>query len=276
MARFPAAPRWRSSPARFSGNSAGDGGGGVYSDGSDGGHALVHIVDSTLSGNTADQIGGGIRHVGTDGDARLEISGSTFADNSAEGGGSIETLGGSTSLEVDSTIFAAGARGVTISNDGGSVTSHGYNLSSDGADGVLSAATDRVDTDPMLGPLQNNGGPTFTHELLTGSPAVDAIPIGDSCSPTDQRRGLPPAGRRVRHRRLRAFERRAHDHQLLAPEGRARRHRDDQRHEVQRRGVRDVRWNPGELHGHLGDADHRHGPPGATTGPIRVGTTLGQ
>ena len=179
----------------LSGNSAGDGGGGVYSDGSDGGHALVHIVDSTLSGNTADQIGGGIRHVGTDGDARLEISGSTFADNSAEDGGSIELFGGpSTSLEVDSTIFAAGARGVTISNDGGTVTSHGYNLSSDGADGVLSAATDRVDTDPMLGPLQDNGGPTFTHELLTGSPAVDAIPIGDSCSPTDQRGVSRPQG----------------------------------------------------------------------------------
>ena len=26
----------------------------------------------------------------------------------------------------------------------------------------------------MLGPLQDNGGPTFTHELLTGSPAIDA------------------------------------------------------------------------------------------------------
>src|SRR5205823_7880339 len=29
-------------------------------------------------------------------------------------------------------------------------------------------------TDPLLGPLQNNGGPTFTHSLLPGSPAIDA------------------------------------------------------------------------------------------------------
>ena len=33
---------------------------------------------------------------------------------------------------------------------------------------------DRINTDPMLGPLQDNGGPTFTHALLTGSPAIDA------------------------------------------------------------------------------------------------------
>ncbi len=178
----------------LSGNSAGDAGGGIYSDGSDGGEALVQIADSTVSGNTAEQIGGGIRHVGTDGDARLEISGSTFADNSAEDGGSIELFGGSTSVEVDTTIFAAGARGVTISNDGGTVTSHGYNLSSDGAGGVLTAATDLVDTDPMLGPLQDNGGSTFTHALLTGSPAIDAVAVGAACSPTDQRGVSRPQG----------------------------------------------------------------------------------
>ena len=33
---------------------------------------------------------------------------------------------------------------------------------------------DQINTDPMLGPLQDNGGPTFTHALLTGSPAIDA------------------------------------------------------------------------------------------------------
>ena len=33
--------------------------------------------------------------------------------------------------------------------------------------------TDQISTDPMLGPLQDNGGPTFTHALLGGSPAID-------------------------------------------------------------------------------------------------------
>src|SRR4029077_19791568 len=38
----------------------------------------------------------------------------------------------------------------------------------------LNGPGDQINTDPMLGPLQNNGGPTFTHALLPGSPAIDA------------------------------------------------------------------------------------------------------
>jgi hypothetical protein len=34
--------------------------------------------------------------------------------------------------------------------------------------------TDLLDVDPKLGPLQDNGGPTQTHALLEGSPAIDA------------------------------------------------------------------------------------------------------
>src|SRR5213079_790602 len=64
-----------------------------------------------------------------------------------------------------------------IFNDGGTVTSHGYNLSSDDGGGVLTGPGDQINTDPMLGPLQDNGGPTFTHALLPGSPAINA---GDS------------------------------------------------------------------------------------------------
>src|SRR5206468_10890849 len=52
-------------------------------------------------------------------------------------------------------------------------TSLGYNLSNDGAGGFLTGPGDLLNVDPMLGPLQDNGGPTFTHELLTGSPGID-------------------------------------------------------------------------------------------------------
>ncbi|HRQ36915.1 MAG TPA: Ig-like domain-containing protein [Chloroflexota bacterium] len=47
------------------------------------------------------------------------------------------------------------------------------------------------DTDPLLGPLQANGGDTWTHALLMGSPAIDA---GDNvaCPATDQRGGIRP------------------------------------------------------------------------------------
>jgi hypothetical protein len=47
-------------------------------------------------------------------------------------------------------------------------------LSSDDGGGFLTGPGDQINTDPLLGPLQNNGGLTFTHELLKGSLAIDA------------------------------------------------------------------------------------------------------
>jgi hypothetical protein len=54
------------------------------------------------------------------------------------------------------------------------VTSNGYNLSSDNGGGYLNGPGDQINTDPLLGPLQDNGGPTLTYALLPGSPAIDA------------------------------------------------------------------------------------------------------
>jgi hypothetical protein len=68
----------------------------------------------------------------------------------------------------------ADASGQNIYNDSGTVTSHGYNLSSDAAGGFLTGSGDQINTDPLLGPLQDNGGPTMTHALLLHSPAIDA------------------------------------------------------------------------------------------------------
>src|SRR5207247_4075922 len=50
----------------------------------------------------------------------------------------------------------------------------GYNLRIDYGGCFLTATADQINTDPMLGPLQDNGGSTFTHELLSGSPAINA------------------------------------------------------------------------------------------------------
>ena len=58
-------------------------------------------------------------------------------------------------------------------NCAGAVTSNGYNLSSD-ATCKFTNTGDLNNTDPMLGLLQYNGGPTQTNALLSGSPAVDA------------------------------------------------------------------------------------------------------
>ena len=58
------------------------------------------------------------------------------------------------------------------------LTSGGHNIGTDGTCN-LTDPTDLPNTDPMLGPLQDNGGPTETHALLPGSPAIDAIPTAD-------------------------------------------------------------------------------------------------
>jgi hypothetical protein len=53
---------------------------------------------------------------------------------------------------------------------------------------------DLPNTDPLLGPLQNNGGSTCTHALLLGSPAIDRIPFGvNGCGTTitTDHRGQP-------------------------------------------------------------------------------------
>ena len=81
-----------------------------------------------------------------------------------------------------------GASGANISNSG-TVTSLGYNLSSDHGGGVLTGPGDQINTNPLLGPLQNNGGRTFTHELLSGSPAITAGDPSFTPPPFNDQRG---------------------------------------------------------------------------------------
>ncbi len=77
----------------------------------------------------------------------------------------------------------------------GTVISSGHNLDSENSCG-FNKSTDLVNTDPLLGPLQDNGGPTFTCALPIDSPAVDA---GDNngAPPTDQRGVTRPQGMTV-------------------------------------------------------------------------------
>jgi hypothetical protein len=159
----------------LSGNSATDGdAGGIYNYGFMG-SATLTINNSTLSGNSATDVGGGIVNnnglIGGSG-ATLTVSNSTLSGNSAISGGGIWNGFGLT-LTIGSTILNAGASGQNIFNEVGTVISLGYNLSSDDASTLLNQSTDQNSTDPKLGPLRDNGGPTFTHGLFTGSPAID-------------------------------------------------------------------------------------------------------
>src|ERR1051326_5159806 len=134
------------------------------------GSGNLMISNSTLSGNVASSTGGGCFNL-----AALQITNSTLSDNSAPSlGGGILNFG---ALVIGNSILKRGGSGVNIyTNGGGTVTSLGYNLSSDDAGGSLAGPGDQVLTDPMLGPLQDNGGPTLTHALLPGSPAMN---LGD-------------------------------------------------------------------------------------------------
>jgi hypothetical protein len=162
----------------ISGNSAGDRAGGV-------GGAFVGIMNSTISGNSAGKIGGGIATSGS------AITSSTISGNSAPSAGGIYYGQGPYTSEISNTIFNAGALGENIVNNGANVISHGYNLSSDDGGGVLNGPGDQINTDPLLGPLQDNGGPTLTHALLPGSPAIDAGDPNFSPPPFNDQRGCP-------------------------------------------------------------------------------------
>jgi hypothetical protein len=180
----------------------GAGGGGIVN----GTNATLTMNNSTLSGNVAEArcafvppllsclaVGGGIDTGGT-----LIINNSTVSGNAAyptRAGGVPQDLGdeifGGATLQ--NSIVANGPSGANCS--GGPMTSKGYNLSSDNSCN-FNGPGDMNNIDPKLGPLQNNGGPTQTQALLSGSPAIDAgNPSGcrdsnGSLLKTDQR-GMP-------------------------------------------------------------------------------------
>jgi uncharacterized repeat protein (TIGR01451 family) len=167
------------SNSTLSGNRATHGGygygGGIFNGGS------LTVSNSTLSGNGADYLGGGIFDNGT-----VTLSNSTLSGNSAAYGGGIFKDGTATAT-LHNTILANSPSGGNFYLNGGSITSQGYNLDSDGTC-ALGGFHDQSNVDPKLGPLANNGGPTLTHALLAGSPAIDT---GDNTSaPSTDQRGL--------------------------------------------------------------------------------------
>jgi predicted outer membrane repeat protein len=137
--------------------------------------AILNIADTkgtttlsncTISGNSAPEHGGGIYN-----HAALTVSNTTLTANSANFGSGLYN---ETAVSIGNTVLNAGTSGANIFNNGGTVTSRGYNVSSDDGGGYLNGPGDQINTDPLLGPLQDNGGPTFTHALLPGSPALNA------------------------------------------------------------------------------------------------------
>jgi hypothetical protein len=170
----------RVSDSTLSGNSA-YAGGGIAATGT------LTVSDSTLSGNSAILYGGGIESGGNVALTNVTLTANRANTNGGSiGGGGLSVASGGPQPVLHNTLIAGNFRGATgtarddvygILNPSGD-----YNLIGDGTgmtglnDGVNGNLVGSADNpiDPLLGPLVDNGGPTLTHALLSGSPAIDA------------------------------------------------------------------------------------------------------
>jgi hypothetical protein len=150
-----------------SGNTATFDGGGISNSGT------LTVNNSTVSGNTGGFDGGGIENDGT-----LTVNNSTISQNttiqrSSFGGGIYNNVLIGGMMTARNTIIA-GNTATGGPDVYGNLGSQGHNLIGNSSDGSGFGPTDLLDVDPLLGPLQDNGGPTWTYALMPGSPAVDA------------------------------------------------------------------------------------------------------
>jgi predicted outer membrane repeat protein len=126
-------------------------------------NAALIVANGTFYSNTASDWGGGIENNST-----LTVTNSTFSNNSStKGGGGIDNFGSSGTLNFANTILANSPAGGDCLN----TATLGTNTNTLVEDGGCYAS---VTGDPKLGSLANNGGPTQTMSLLSGSPAIDA------------------------------------------------------------------------------------------------------
>nr|MBP9892587.1 right-handed parallel beta-helix repeat-containing protein [Planctomycetota bacterium] len=188
----------------FSGNSAAVGGGAMFCD-------AGSLTNCTFSGNSATSEGGAIgkadgnpltctnctfagNSAGSEGGAivagaSFTLAGCTFSANSAPVGGCVSanvTAAIATVLATNCAFADTGMGSMFANTALATFASGGYNICTRALADVpwLNATGDQVNTNPMLGPLQNNGGPVFTMRPLIGSPAIDK---GGSSGATDAR-----------------------------------------------------------------------------------------
>lgn len=148
----------------------------------------LNITNSTVSGNTAGANGGGLHLSGTS-TAVTNFESATVVSNTATlAGGGVVRASTTNPVNFHNTIVADNTDNGVAPDISGSVVSQGYNLfeTTTGATITGSTVGNITAQDPNLGPLQNNGGPTLTHTLLAGSPAIDAADLSNFPA-TDQR-----------------------------------------------------------------------------------------
>jgi hypothetical protein len=171
-------------------------GGGIYKQ-----SGSLSVVNSTISGNSASGDGGGGIFSNTNQTINIThstITGNVVADLDNTRGGGINSA---TTASLDHTIIGGNLRGATTRDDvSGSFNAY-YSLVGDkGSETVNNTGGSLIGTtlspvNAMLGPLANNGGLTFTHALLNGSPALEAgdpaAVAGSGAVPQFDQRGTP-------------------------------------------------------------------------------------
>jgi hypothetical protein len=158
-----------------------DAAGGLFFSG-DNSHTLK-IANSTISGNIANIGIGGVAAGG-----KLTLSNSTIAFNTAGDYGGGGLLAEGYTLDMESSIIAdnspSGSQFAADLDGGATVSGHSNLVKIAGS--MVSLPSDTIRLDPQLDVLQDNGGRTRTHALLSGSPAIDAGNNAANLS-TDQR-----------------------------------------------------------------------------------------
>jgi len=170
------------SQSTISNNIAFDRVGGIYAESS-----TVKLSNCTISGNYAGNSLGGISLVSSDADI---LSCTIARNNGLYFGGGISGLLSSISLKNSIVANSFGLADCLAADS--TVNADNSNIIEDG-----SCSTGAMAVDPLLGPLRDNGGPTFTHALLADSPAINAGNSADcSAAPINNRdqRGSSRAG----------------------------------------------------------------------------------
>lgn len=161
----------------LAGNAAGTRGGGVAVEGGLDAPNAVELANATVSGNGAGTEGGGLYLEGTQlapGLATIALANVTVTGNT-NGGIQLVRDRNDPLLDVGNSIVGAQASGADCAITGtAAVTTGGGNLESGTTCGFTDPSDRQSVADPGLAPLGGYGGRTLTHDLLPGSPAIDA------------------------------------------------------------------------------------------------------
>ena len=138
----------------------------------------IKLINSTISGNTTSS--SITSEFGAVHGKRVELINSTVTNNGGNGVGAL--LGG---VFLKNSIISNHPNRNCANRSTSPVTRAGANISDDETCG---GPSEIMIGDPVIGPLADNGGPSMTHALLAGSPAINA---GNDCSLTVDQRYVP-------------------------------------------------------------------------------------